>query len=99
MRMVIAVLSIVLATGPATAKRPLTTDTVWDLRTVSDPQITRDGAKVIYVLGWADKMNDAFHSNLWIASTDGNDNRPLTTGDFRDSSPRLSADGTRVAYI
>src|SRR5262249_39077533 len=92
-------LSIFLAAGAAGAKKPLTTDTVWDMRTVADPQITRDGTKVVYTLGWADRMNDAYYSNLWMASTDGKDNRPLTTGAFRDSSPRLSRDGARLAYI
>src|ERR1700692_162237 len=90
---------LVLLAAQASAKKQLTTESVWDTRTVSDPQITKNGAKVIYVLGWADKMNDAYHSNLWIVSTDGADNRPLTTGAFRDSSPRLSPDGTRVAYL
>jgi acylaminoacyl-peptidase len=54
---------------------------------------------VIYVLGWSDKMVDQRYSNLWIVSGDGKDNRPLTSGAFRDTSPRLSPDGTRVAYL
>jgi dipeptidyl aminopeptidase/acylaminoacyl peptidase len=93
------VLSILLAAGTANAKKPLTTGDVWDMRTVGDPQITKDGTKVVYVLTRADKMTDAYYSNLWIASFDGRDNRPLTTGAFRDSSPRLSPDVTRVAYL
>ncbi len=81
------------------AKQGLDSNTVWDIRQVSDPQITRDAKSVIYVLGWADKMVDQRYSNLWIVSGDGKDNRPLTTGSFRDTSPRLSPDGTRVAYL
>ena len=81
------------------AKPGLTSDTVWEMRSVADPQITRDGARVVYVLGWNDKMVDQKYSNLWIVSADGKDNRPLTTGAFTDSSPRLSPDGTRLAYL
>ena len=87
MRTSAGVLSILLAAGTANAKKPLATGDVWDMRTVGDPQITKDGMKVIYVLARADKMTDAYYSNLWIASFDGRDNRPLTTGAFRDSSP------------
>jgi len=83
----------------ATAKTNLTTDTLWDWRTASSPQITRDGKAVVYVLGWNDRMNDAAYSNLWITTIDGRDNRPVTQGAFRDSLPRWSPDGRRVAYL
>jgi len=81
------------------AKPGLDTNTIWDIRSVSDPQITKDAKSVIYVLGWSDKMTDQRWTNLWIVSGDGKDERPLTTGAYKDSSPRLSPDGTRLAYL
>jgi len=81
------------------AKPGLNTSTFWEIRTVADPQITKDGKSVVYVLNWNDKMVDQKFSNLWIVSSDGKDNRPLTTGSFKDSSPRLSPDGSRLAYL
>jgi dipeptidyl aminopeptidase/acylaminoacyl peptidase len=90
----------VLFTSIAFAAKPgLNTDTIWELRSVADPQITKDGKSVIYVLGFNDKMSDQKLSNLWMVSSDGKDNRPLTTGAFRDSSPRISPDGARIAYL
>lgn len=88
-----------LAISATAAKKPLTSDTLWNMRTVADPQITKDGKSVIFVLGWNDRMTDSMYSNLWIVSSDGKDQRPLTTGPFKDSSPRLSPDQTRLAYI
>ena len=93
---------LLLSSAAFAAKRPLTTDTTFDIRQVGDPQITKDGSKVVYALTWADKMVDAFYSNLWIATIDQSgkkDERPLTTGNYRDSSPRLSPDNTRLAYL
>ena len=90
---------LLCASAAFAAKPGLNSETVWDIRQVADPQITKDAKSVIYVLGWADKMVDQRYSNLWIVSGDGKDNRPLTTGAFRDTSPRLSPDGTRVAYL
>jgi len=81
------------------AKPGMNTGTIWDIRQVSEPQITRDAKSVIYVLGWSDKMTDQRYTNLWIVSGDGKDNRPLTTGAFKDSEPRLSPDGSRIAYL
>ncbi len=90
----LAVCSALLAAKPG-----LNTGTIWQMRNVSDPQISRDGKTVIYVLGWSDQMVDQRFSNLWIVSSDGKDNRPLTTGSYRDTSPRISPDGTRIAYL
>jgi dipeptidyl aminopeptidase/acylaminoacyl peptidase len=81
------------------AKPGMDTGTIWDLRSVSDPQITKDAKSVIYVLGWSDKMVDQRYTNLWVVSGDGKDDRPLTTGAYKDSEPRLSPDGSRVAYL
>jgi acylaminoacyl-peptidase len=89
----------VLLCCAAVARQPFNTSDLWDLRQVSDPQIAPDGRSVIYVITRADRMNDAFHSNLWIASTDGKSQRPLTSGAFRDTSPRISPDGKRLAYL
>lgn len=90
---------ILIAAAAFAAKRPLTTDTLWDWRTAADPQISPDGRSVLYVLSWNDKMNDAIYSNVWLATADGKQQRPVTQGAFKDSSPRWSPDGTRIAYV
>src|SRR5579885_1806955 len=93
-------LAILALTGAAFAAKPgLNSDTIWDMRSVGEPQITKDGKNIIYTLGWSDKMVDQRYTNLWIISSDGKENRPITTGAFRDTSPRISPDGTRIAYI
>jgi len=64
-----------------------------------DPQISPDGSKIVYVRRFADVMSDKRDSNLWIVNADGSENRPLTTGNYSDDSPKWSPDGTRLAYI
>jgi acylaminoacyl-peptidase len=72
---------------------------VFELENASDPQISPDGKRVVYVRNFADIMNDRRRSNLWIVEFDGTDHRPLTTGIENDGSPRWSPDGTRIAYV
>src|ERR1700719_2067564 len=71
----------------------------FQLQIASDPQISPDGKKIVYVRRFADPMTDKRYANLWIINADGSDHRPLTTGNRSDSSPRWSPDGTRIAYL
>jgi len=77
----------------------LTAMDLFDLEIAGDPQISPDGEKVIYVRQFSEVMTDKRYSNLWIVNFDGSNNRPLTTGNFNDASPRWSSDGTRIIYI
>ena len=74
-------------------------DKLWDWRNVASPRISPDGTRIVYQMEWADRMVDAFHTNLWIVNADGKGNRPLTQGKHRDSSAVWSPDGKRLAYI
>ncbi|MGH9803458.1 MAG: TolB family protein, partial [Blastocatellia bacterium] len=77
----------------------LTINDIFNLEAASDPQISPDGRRVVYVRQFAEIMADKRCSNLWIVNVDGTDHRPLTTGNFNDTSPRWSPDGKQLAYI
>lgn len=99
----ICVLSLALivccfVTVPAQTSH-LTINDVFNLELVSDPQISPDGRRIVYVRQFADIMTDKRVSNLWIINFDGTDHRPLTTGNYNDSAPRWSPDGTQLIYI
>jgi hypothetical protein len=72
---------------------------VFQLQFASDPQISPDGKRVVYVRNFMDIMKDRQRSNLWIINSDGAEHRPLTTGNRNDSSPRWSPDGKRLLYL
>lgn len=77
----------------------LTAMDVFNLQYAADPQISPDGKRIVYVRQFADVMNDKRESNLWVINVDGTDDRALTNGNYSDSSPRWSPDGSRIAYI
>jgi dipeptidyl aminopeptidase/acylaminoacyl peptidase len=72
---------------------------VFQLEYASDPQISPDGKKIVYVRNFFDIMTDRQRSNLWIINYDGSEHRPLTSGRQNDSSPRWSPDGRRLLYV
>jgi dipeptidyl aminopeptidase/acylaminoacyl peptidase len=81
------------------AAHKLTAMDEFQLQLPTDPQISPDGKRIVYVRRFADPMTDKRYSNLWTINTDGTDHRPLTTGNRGDTSPRWSPDGLRLAYL
>ncbi|MGN7513844.1 MAG: S9 family peptidase [Allomuricauda sp.] len=71
---------------------------IFNMEYVSDPQISPDGSKIIYVRNFKDVMTDRNLSNLWVINFDGSNNRPLTTGNHNDFAPKWSHDGTKIVF-
>lgn len=95
----IAVVSFVLLVSAQQKPDRLTPSDIFNLEMATDPQISPDGEKIVYVREFSEIMSDKRCSNLWIINFDGSENRPLTTGNFSDNSPRWSADGKRIVYV
>lgn len=72
---------------------------IFDLKYISDPQISPDGSQIIYVLNSKDVMNDANRTEIWKIDKDGKQNLPFISNDQRAYSPRWSPDGKKVLYI
>jgi len=85
--------------GQQPAGDRLTEMDVFDLELTTDPQLSPDGRRVVYVREFSDVFTDQRYSSLWIIGVDGGENRPLTGGHHADASPRWSPDGTRVVYV
>ncbi len=71
---------------------------IFNMEFVSDPQISPDGSKIVYVRNFKDIMTDKNLSNLWIINSDGSQNRPLTSGNQNDTSPVWSHNGKMLVF-
>lgn len=71
---------------------------IFSLEYVSDPHISPDGKKILYVRNFKDIMTDKNFSNLWMINFDGTNNTPITTGNKNDFSPIWSNSGKNFIY-
>ncbi len=93
------VLTLLLSAAAQEKPGRLSAMDIFNLEVAGDPRISPDGKKIVYRRSFSDVMTDRRCSNLWIINFDGTDNRALTYGNFSDSSPRWSPDGTRIIYL
>lgn len=72
---------------------------IFDTEFASDPQISPDGNRIVYVRNKFDIMTDKRYTNLWIIDYDGSGHRALTSGKNNNRSPRWSPGGDRLVYV
>lgn len=79
--------------------RPMTPHDLTRVRFLSDPQISPDGATVAFVVTTLSEERDEYLSAIWLVDVTGGKPRRFTTGPRRDSTPRWSPDGARLAFV
>ena len=87
-------------TAPAAAqtRRAIAVDDLLALHRISDPQISPDGARVVYTVATPDRQANRVARNVWVVGLDGSAPRQLTfTG--RDGGARWSPDGRTLAFL
>jgi len=80
-------------------RRLLTLDDLAAFRDVSDPQISPDGAWVVYAVSATDMKEDKKNSDLWMTSWDGAKTVQLTFSKESEHTPRWSPDGKYLAFL
>lgn len=81
------------------SKRPLEIDDLYNIKMVSDPSVSPDGKRVVWVETRLDQDDDAYKALLRLANVDGSNSRQLSSGQFRDTGPVWSPDGGEIAFV
>jgi len=66
---------------------------------ISDPVVSPDGKRVVFMLRTTDLAANRGRTDLWLMGADGRDLRPLTSHPAADLNPRWAPDGKTVWFI
>jgi dipeptidyl aminopeptidase/acylaminoacyl peptidase len=96
--LILSVLAIASDALAAENKRPITQTDLYAFRWMASPQISPDGAKIVYTLVTVNAKHDNYETSLWIIPSAGGVPRQLTAG-THDSGARWSPDGHTLAFV
>lgn len=102
--LVLVPISVTLAQQPPPApqsatRRPITIDDYFQIRGVSDPQLSPDGRFATYTVQTQLPKEDKSETRIWMVPTVGGEAIPLTAAGVSSSHARFSPDGQSVAFL
>ncbi|RMH70382.1 MAG: S9 family peptidase [Gemmatimonadetes bacterium] len=80
-------------------KRYIKAEDLYAFELISNPQISPDGAHVLFTAQRIHKKTEKKYTDLWIVPTHKGKPRRFTYGDWSDYSPKWSPDGQEIAFI
>ncbi len=95
----LAVLVFALCTTGIAQKRALTIRDLYHVKSVDDPQISPNNAKILFTLHEDYLEKGKGNTDVYEINSDGTGLRQLTDNPASDNSPRWSSDGKSVLFL
>ena len=93
--------AIALCASPAVAaaSHAFTVHDMLAMQRISDPRVSPDGKRVVFVVRITDMEENKGRTSLWLVQADGSGLRRLTAAGANDDNPRWSPDGMTIFFL
>jgi dipeptidyl aminopeptidase/acylaminoacyl peptidase len=100
MRSLVVVLAVLVAGSVVSAEtHPFSIHDMLAMDRISDPQVSPDGERIVFVLRTTDLEANKGRTDLWMIGVDGSGLKRLTADPAGDFNPRWSRDGKHVYFL
>ena len=98
-KLIITTFVLLIAISAYADKRAFQIADLYDIRNVSDPQISPDGKTIAFVLSEYHLEKGSSNSDIYLMNADGSNIRQITQNEGRDGHPRWSPDGKQLMFV
>src|SRR4029453_14348565 len=88
-----------VAAPRAAEKRFITENDLLKFTWIADPQIAPDGATIAFVRVTVNEKENRYETSLFTVAATGAEAPRRLTSNVRDTMPRWSPDGRRIAFV
>jgi dipeptidyl aminopeptidase/acylaminoacyl peptidase len=100
MRFILSLVAVALTgIGFCQAQRAIAPSSIYQLKQVSDPDVSPDKKWIAYVVSTADSTEDKYDENVWMTAVDGTGSVQLTFGAEDESNPKWSPDNKWLSFV
>ncbi len=98
--LLLTLVSVFSFVGNVTAEtHPFSIHDMLAMERISDPQVSPDCKRIVFVLRTTDLEANRGRTDLWLVGVDGNGLKRLTTHPQNDLNPRWSPDGQSIWFL